>query len=61
VVKQTNVKKLTLWSSVILEKIVVAQVFTNSLHFMEPRDLLPCLQELAIGPSPLLCGRKEPV
>jgi len=40
VVKQTNLKKLTLWISVILEQIVVAQLFTNSLHFMEPRILL---------------------
>jgi len=58
VVKRTNLKKLTLWSSVILDQIVVAQLLTNPL---EPRVILPCLQELATGPYPVLCGKKGPL
>jgi hypothetical protein len=55
--KGTNIRceaasHLTTWSSVIFEKLTVAQIITKLPPFMEPYDSLPCSEEPATGPYP---------
>jgi hypothetical protein len=45
-------KYITKWSRVLLEKLILAQLLTNSPPFMEPECSLPCSQEPATGPYP---------
>jgi hypothetical protein len=50
--KQIRTSGTTVWSRVILDKLIVAQVVKNSPPFMEPEGLLPCSLEPAAAPYP---------
>jgi len=43
---------LTPWSKGLFEKLMVTQLYRNSLPFMEPEGSLPCSQEPTAGPCP---------
>jgi hypothetical protein len=44
-ISATYFYNLTLWSRVLLEKLIVAHLAKKFLIFMEPEDSLPCSQE----------------